>query len=129
MLCFLLEITQVLSPIYLPQVSSVEMENRDLRPKFTILVGNNHTIRSEKLLPFSFALNGAKSDTTLQQFYYLKREIGTLDDGQHGVRSVIVNDNFVAEFTNNSKEMKGRFKQKQDQHKKYINQRRRSAPR
>ncbi|GIY29623.1 hypothetical protein CDAR_119471 [Caerostris darwini] len=58
-LCFLLEIKQALTPIYWPQISYVKMKNRDVRPKFTILVGNNHTIRSVKLLPFSFALNGA----------------------------------------------------------------------
>ncbi|GIY10963.1 reverse transcriptase [Caerostris extrusa] len=113
-----------------PQVSSVKIKNRDLKPKFAILVGDNHTIRSEKLAHFTFALNAAKFDLSTQTaaFLLFGRELRTLDNVHHDIRSVIVNDNFVTEttkhlrkFENIFKEIKIPLKQKQNQRNKYIN--------
>lgn len=136
-LCFLLGIIQDPTPVYCPQANPVERKNRDLKPKLAILVGDNHTSWSEKLPSIRFALNTARCDTTGQTAAFLQfgREPRTLDDIQHDIRSVIDNDNFVAEitpylrkFAKVSKVIKDRVEQKQDQRKKYADQKRRSAP-
>ena len=41
--CFLVEVDQVLIPVYHPQANPVERKNRDLKPRLAILVGDDHT--------------------------------------------------------------------------------------
>ena len=81
-------------------------------------------------------MNSAKCDTTQQTAAFLQfgREMRTLDDVAHDVRSVIENDNFVPEitpylrrFAKTSKEIKDIVETKQDQRKKYADRKRRSG--
>jgi len=135
--CHLLDIKQVLTPVYCPQANPVERKNRDLKPRLAILVGENHTEWAQKLPTIRFALNTAKCDSTGHTASYLQfgRELRTPCDIQHDLRTVINNDNFVAEitpylrkFANISKEVKDIVEQKQDQRKKYADQERRISP-
>ncbi|GFU48431.1 transposon Tf2-9 polyprotein [Trichonephila clavipes] len=76
-------------------------KNRDLKPRLAMMVGNNHTLWTEKLPAIRFALNTSKCESTDHTAAYLTfaRELRTLDQVNTDLRSVIHNDNFVPEFT------------------------------
>ncbi|GFX74339.1 retrovirus-related Pol polyprotein from transposon 412 [Trichonephila clavipes] len=80
-LCFVLDINQSLIPVYHPQENPVERENRDLKPRLAMMVGNNHTLCIEKLPAIRFALNTSKCESTNPTAAYLTfaRELRTLD--------------------------------------------------
>ncbi|GFY24430.1 hypothetical protein TNCV_1014781 [Trichonephila clavipes] len=59
-LCFVLDINQSLIPVYHPQANPVERKNRDLKPRLAMMVGNNHTLWTEKLPAIRFAMNTSK---------------------------------------------------------------------
>ncbi|GFX42992.1 transposon Tf2-9 polyprotein [Trichonephila clavipes] len=100
-LCFVLDINQSLIPVYHPQANPVERKNRDLKPRLAMMVGNNHTLWTEKLPAIRFALNTSKCESTDHTAAYLTfaRELRTLDQVNTDLRSVIHNDNFGPEFT------------------------------
>ncbi|KAF8790375.1 Transposon Ty3-I Gag-Pol polyprotein like [Argiope bruennichi] len=79
----------------------VERKNSDLKPRLTIMVGNNHTLWIQKLPAIRFSLNTAKCETTgcIAAYLNFSRELRTLDDVTTDLRSIIHNDNFVPEFT------------------------------
>ncbi|GFW09272.1 retrovirus-related Pol polyprotein from transposon 412 [Trichonephila clavipes] len=63
-LCFVLDINQSLIPVYHPRANPVERIYRDLKPRLAMMVGNNHTLRIEKLpsgVTYTPALRGAQS--------------------------------------------------------------------
>ncbi|GFU17752.1 transposon Tf2-8 polyprotein [Trichonephila clavipes] len=111
--CFVLDINQSLIPVHHPQANPVERKNRDLKPRLTMMVGNNHTLWIEKLPAIRFALNTAKCESTDHTAAYLTfaRELRTLDQVNTDLRSVIHNDNFVPEFTPYLKRFEGYMSQ------------------
>ncbi|GBM95588.1 Transposon Tf2-9 polyprotein, partial [Araneus ventricosus] len=132
--CNFLGIKQELIPVYHPQANPSERKNRDLKPKLAILVGDAHDTWDEKLAMIRFAMNTSKCDTTGHTAAYLQfgRELRTTDDVNHDLRSLIENDNFVAEITPYLKhfarltpQIRERVVQKQDQRKKYFDKNRR----
>jgi hypothetical protein len=135
--CYLLDIDQVLTPVYHPRANPVERKNRDLKPRLAILVKGNHTIWSEKLPTIRFALNTARCDTTGETAAFLMfgRELRTTDDVTRDLRAIISNDNFVPEitpylkrFTNYMKQLKSDIELKQDKNKFYADKRIRKSP-
>lgn len=56
---YILNVKQVLTPLYHPAANPVERRNRDLKPQLAILVGNEHATWDEKLLSIKFAMNTA----------------------------------------------------------------------
>ncbi|GFX49674.1 retrovirus-related Pol polyprotein from transposon 412 [Trichonephila clavipes] len=78
---FVLDINQSLIPVYHPHANPVERKNRDLKPRLTMMVGNNHTLWIEKLPAIRFALNTSKCESTDHTAAYLTfaRELRTLD--------------------------------------------------
>ncbi|GFW76159.1 hypothetical protein TNCV_2058061 [Trichonephila clavipes] len=136
-LCFVLDINQSLIPVYHPQANPVERKNRDLKPRLAMMVGNNHTLWTEKLPAIRFALNTSKCESTDHTAAYLTfaRELRTLDQVNTDLRSVIHNDNFVPEFTPYLKRFEGYMSQikeniemSQDRQKTYADKSRRPSP-
>ncbi|KAF8789681.1 Retrovirus-related Pol polyprotein like [Argiope bruennichi] len=129
-ICNLLDIDQCLTPVYCSQVNPVERKNRDLKPKIAILVGNGrHTAWAEKLPVILFSMNSAKCSSTgySAAFHQFGREMSTADDFKNDLRTVIHNDNFVAEitpylrkFASLHQDIKDRVMKKQDQRKEYT---------
>ena len=135
--CFLLEVDQVLIPVYHPQANPVERKNRDLKPRLAILVGDDHTSWSEKLPTIRFAMNTARCETTGQTAAFLQfgRELRTTDDITHDLRGVISNNNFVVEitpylknFVEMTKQVKDVVERKQDDRKRYADKNRKAGP-
>lgn len=131
--CYLLDISQEFTPVYHPQANPVERQNRDLKPRLAILVGNDHTKWAEKLPTIRFAMNTHKNETTGHTAAFLQfgRELRTTDDIAHDIKSVIQNDNFVAEitpylkkFASLTKQLKERVEVKQDYRKQYADAKR-----
>ncbi|GBM03559.1 hypothetical protein AVEN_95442-1 [Araneus ventricosus] len=124
-LCYVLNINQSLIPVYHPQANPVERKNRDLKPRLSMIVCNNHTLWNEQLPAIRFAMNTAKCETTGCTAAYLNfaRELRTLDDVTTDLRSVIHNDNFVPEFTPYLK----RFERNMSQIKENIEKKSRSS--
>lgn len=91
----------LLTPVYHPQANPVERKNRDLKPQLAILVGNDHTSWPDRLPSIRFAMNSALNESTGYTAAYLSfgRELRTVDDIQHDLRSIVVSENFVAEIT------------------------------
>ncbi|GFV86061.1 retrovirus-related Pol polyprotein from transposon 412 [Trichonephila clavipes] len=136
-LCFVLDINQSLIPVYHPQANPVERKNRDLKPRLTMMVGNNHILWIEKLPAIRFALNTSKCESTDHTAAYLTfaRELRTLDQVNTDLRSVIHNDNFVPEFTPYLKRFEGYMSQikeniemSQDRQKTYADKSRTPSP-
>ncbi|GFX93553.1 integrase catalytic domain-containing protein [Trichonephila clavipes] len=125
-LCFILNIDQDIIPVYYPQTNPFERNNRDLKPRITILVQNQHDEWEDKLPSIRFVLNSAKCDTTGKTDTYLQfgREMRTIDDVTNAFRAIIDNENFVPEITpylkrlaRISSEVRERIEEKQDQRK------------
>ncbi|GFX63120.1 retrovirus-related Pol polyprotein from transposon 412 [Trichonephila clavipes] len=78
-----------------------------------MMVGNNHTLWTEKLPAIRFALNTSKCESTDHTAAYLTfaRELRILDQVNTDLRSVIHNDNFVPEFTPYLKRFEGYMSQ------------------
>ena len=132
--CFLLKISQELTPVYHPQANPVERKNRDLKPQLAILVGDDHTTWAEKLPIIRFSMNTHKCETTGQTAAFLQfgRELRTVDEVTHDLRSIVENDNFVAEITPYLKRfskiessVRELVEHKQDDRKKYADKKRR----
>ncbi|GFY09987.1 uncharacterized protein TNCV_3699481 [Trichonephila clavipes] len=106
-------LNQSLIPVYHPQANPVERKNRDLKPRLTMMVGNNHTLWIEKLPAIRFVLNTSKCESTDHTAAYLTfaRELRTLDQVNTDLQSVIHNDNFVPEFTPYLKRFEGYMSQ------------------
>ncbi|GFW38009.1 gag-Pol polyprotein [Trichonephila clavipes] len=106
-ICFTLNISQNFIPVYSPQSNPVERKNRDLKPRLAILVGDDHLVGHTP----AYLLFG--------------RELRTVDDGVQDFKSVVHNDNFVAEitpylkrFATITEDIRERIETKQDQRKK-----------
>ncbi|GBM58427.1 Protein NYNRIN [Araneus ventricosus] len=126
--CFILKTEQCLTPIYRPQ------ENRDLKPRLAILVGNENDSWEEKLPCIRFAMNTHECEITCCTLAFLQfaSELRTIDDIVNDLTSVIENDNFVPEirpylkrFSELSSEIRDRIEKKQDQRKQQFGRRRR----
>ncbi|GFW08430.1 retrovirus-related Pol polyprotein from transposon 17.6 [Trichonephila clavipes] len=127
-ICFTLNISQNFIPVYSPQSNPVERKNRDLKPRLAILVGDDHSSWYSKLPVIRFAMN-----TTGHTPAYLLfgRELRTVDDMVQDFKSVVHNDNFVAEITPYLKrfetiteDIRERIETKQDQRKKQYDKNR-----
>ncbi|GFW33568.1 retrovirus-related Pol polyprotein from transposon opus [Trichonephila clavipes] len=126
-ICLTLNISQNLIPVYSPQSNPVERKNRDLKPHLAILVGEDHSNWHSKLPVIRFALNTTVCDTTGHTPAYLLfgRELRTINDVVQDFKSVVHNDNFVAEitpylkrFATITEDIRERIETKQDQQKK-----------
>ncbi|GFX08221.1 retrovirus-related Pol polyprotein from transposon 17.6 [Trichonephila clavipes] len=125
-ICFTLNISQNFIPVYSPQSNPVERKNRDLKPRLAILVGDDHSSWYSKLPVIRFAMNTTVCDTTGHTPAYLLfgRELRTVDDVVQDFKSVVHNDNFVAEitpylkrFATITEDIRERIETKQDQRK------------
>ncbi|GFW06160.1 hypothetical protein TNCV_36361 [Trichonephila clavipes] len=133
-ICFTLNISQNFIPVYSPQSNPVERKNRDLKPRLAILVGDDHSSWYSKLPVIRFAMNTTVCDTTGHTPAYLLfgRELRTVDDVVQDFKSVVHNDNFVAEitpylkrFATITENIRERIETKQDQRKKQYDKNRR----
>ncbi|GFX20201.1 retrovirus-related Pol polyprotein from transposon 412 [Trichonephila clavipes] len=133
-ICFTLNISQNFIPVYSSQSNPVERKNRDLKPRLAILVGDDHSSWYSKLPVIRFALNTTVCDTTGHTPAYLLfgRELRTVDDVVQDFKSVVHNDNFVAEitpylkrFATITEDIRERIETKQDQRKKQYDKNRR----
>ncbi|GFT42188.1 hypothetical protein TNCV_1008631 [Trichonephila clavipes] len=131
---FTLNISQNFIPVYSPQSNPVERKNRDLKPRLAILVGDDHSSWYSKLPVIRFAMNTTVCDTTGHTPVYLLfgRELRTVDDVVQDFKSVVHNDNFVAEitpylkrFATITEDIRERIETKQDQRKKQYDKNRR----
>ncbi|GFW21079.1 hypothetical protein TNCV_2703191 [Trichonephila clavipes] len=104
-------------------------KNRDLKPRLAILVGDDYSSWYSKLPVIRFAMNTTVCDTTGHTPAYLLfgRELRTVDDVVQDFKSVVHNDNFVAEitpylkrFATITEDIRERIETKQDQRKKAI---------
>ncbi|GFT62711.1 transposon Ty3-I Gag-Pol polyprotein [Trichonephila clavipes] len=79
--CDLLEIMQALILIYHPQANTLERKNCDLKPRLSILVGEEHLAWEDKLPPIHFEMNTSVCDTTGHIATYLQfgRQLRTSD--------------------------------------------------
>ncbi|GFU95685.1 retrovirus-related Pol polyprotein from transposon 412 [Trichonephila clavipes] len=109
-------------------------KNRDLKPRLAILVGYDHSSWYSKLPVIRFAMNTTVCDTTGHTPAYLLfgRELRTVDDVVQDFKSVVHNDNFVAEitpylkrFATITEDIRERIEAKQDQRKKQYDKNRR----
>ncbi|GFV06475.1 transposon Tf2-11 polyprotein [Trichonephila clavipes] len=109
-------------------------KNRDLKPRLAILVGDDHSSWYSKLPVIRFAMNTTVCDTTGHTPAYLLfgRELRTVDDVVQDFKSVVHNDNFVAEitpylkrFATITEDIRERIETKQDQRKKQYDKNRR----
>ncbi|GFY29776.1 retrovirus-related Pol polyprotein from transposon 412 [Trichonephila clavipes] len=100
-ICFTLNISQNLIPVYSPQSNPVERKNRNLKPHLATLVGKDHSNWHSKLPVIRFAMNTTVCDTTGHTPAYLLfgRELRTTDDVVQDFKRTVHNDNFVAEIT------------------------------
>ncbi|GFV97435.1 retrovirus-related Pol polyprotein from transposon 412 [Trichonephila clavipes] len=133
-ICFTLNISQNFLPVYSPQSNPVEQKNRYLKPRLAILVGDDHSSWYSKLPVIRFAMNTTVCDTTGHTPAYLLfgRELQTVDDVVHDFKSLVHNDNFVAEitpylkrFATITEDIRERIETKQDQRKKKYDKNRR----
>ncbi|GFV75357.1 gypsy retrotransposon integrase-like protein 1 [Trichonephila clavipes] len=133
-ICFTLNISQNFIPVYSPQSNPVERKNRDLKPRLAILVRDDHSSWYSKLPVIRFAMNTTVCDTTGHTPAYLLfgRELLTVDDVVQDFKSVVHNDNFVAEitpylkrFATITEDIRERIETKQDQRKKQYDKNRR----
>ncbi|GFX22009.1 retrovirus-related Pol polyprotein from transposon 412 [Trichonephila clavipes] len=133
-ICFTLNISQNFIPVYSPQSNPVERKNRDLKPRLVILVGDDHSSWYSKLPVIRFAMNTTVCDTTGHTPAYLLfgRELRTVDNVVQDFKSVVHNDNFVAEitpylkqFATITEDIRERIETKQDQRKKQYDKNRR----
>ncbi|GFW41431.1 retrovirus-related Pol polyprotein from transposon 412 [Trichonephila clavipes] len=135
-ICITLNISQNLYiiPVYSPQSNPVERKNRDLKPRLAILVGDDHSSWYSILPVIRFAMNTTVCDTTGYTPAYLLfgRELRTIDDVVQDFKSVVHNDNFVAEitpylkrFATITEDIRERIETKQDQRKKQYDKNRR----
>ncbi|GFX09641.1 gypsy retrotransposon integrase-like protein 1 [Trichonephila clavipes] len=133
-ICFTLNISQNLIPVYSQQSNPVERKNRDLKPRLAILVGDDHSSWYSKLPVIRFAMNTTVCDTTGHTPAYLLfgRELRTVDDVVQDFKSVVHNDNFVAEitpylkrFATITEDIRERIETKQDRRKKQYDKNRR----
>ncbi|KAF8785739.1 Retrovirus-related Pol polyprotein like [Argiope bruennichi] len=134
--CNFLGIKQDLIPLYHPLSNPSECKNRDLKPRFAILVRDEHDTWDEKLPMIRFALNTSRCETTNHTAAYLQfgGELRTTDDVTYDLRALIDNDNFVAEITPYLKwfahltaEIKNHVEQNQDKRKAYSDRQRRQV--
>ncbi|GFU52839.1 transposon Tf2-9 polyprotein [Trichonephila clavipes] len=125
-ICFTLNISQNFIPVYSPQSNPVERKNRDLKPRLAILVGDDHSSWYSKLPVIRFAMNTTVCDTTGHTPAYLLfgKELRTVDNVVQDFKSVVHNDNFVAEitpylkrFATITEDIRERIETKQDQRK------------
>ncbi|GFV96787.1 transposon Tf2-8 polyprotein [Trichonephila clavipes] len=109
-------------------------KNRDLKPRLAILVRDDHSSWYSKLPDIRFAMNTTVCDTTGHTPAYLLfgRELRAVDDVVQDFKSVVHNDNFVAEitpylkrFATITEDIRERIETKQDQRKKQYDKNRR----
>lgn len=98
---FCLDIKQQFTPVYHPEANPVERKNHDMKCQLAILVQKQYSNWHLCLPAIRFAMNSAKYQSTgyTASFLTLGREMRTLDDGQHDVKSVIESENFIPEIS------------------------------
>lgn len=135
MFCF--NIQHTLTPVYHPEANPVEREDRDMKAQLAILVGNDHQSYDDKLQSIRFAMNTTMCQSTKYTAAYLTfgRDLRTLDDVHHDMKSIVQSENFVAEITTFLEQIVDVFKnvkesvnKQQDHNKHYSNDRRRAQP-
>lgn len=99
-LTYCMEIQQSFVPFY-HQSNPCERKNRDIRAQLSILVANDHTNWPDKLRMVRFAMNTAKNESTgfTAAFLTFGRELRTIDDMEHDLRTIATSENFVAQIT------------------------------
>lgn len=134
---FCLGIQQQFTPVYHPEANPVERKNRDLKCQLAIIVQDQHDRWHHCLPSIRFAMNTSKCQSTgySASFLTFGREMRTLDDVQHDVRSIIQSENFIPEISTYlqslvqvlkyAKEMEMKT---QDKNKAYVDQHRRLQP-
>lgn len=134
---YCLGIEQQFTPVYHPEANLVERKNRDLKYQLAIIVQEHHDNWHHCLPAIRFAMNSAKCQSTGYSASYLTfgREMRTLDDVQHDVRSIVESENFIPEIStylktivNILKDAKETEIKIQDKNKTYVDQRRRPQP-
>ena len=134
---YCLGFTQVLTPLYYPAANPEERRNRELTVQLSILVEREHDMWSAALPTVRFAMNNAVHAAVGKTPAYLSfgREMRTPLEVHHDLRSVVENENFVAEITPHLKRMADTLKDarersegQQDRAKKYADQHRRLSP-
>lgn len=100
-LTYALNIDHILLPVYHPQANMVERKNRDLKYRLSIMVGNNHSTWSDHLPAIQFAMNTTLCNSTGFTAAYMTfaRELRTMDDVNHDLRTIIEQENFVPQIT------------------------------
>lgn len=131
---YCLGIQQQLTPLYHPEANPVERKNRDLKCQLSIMVQENHANWDICLPAIRFAMNSSKCQSTgySASFLTFGREMRTLDDVQHDVKSIVETENVINElskylktmvnFLGNAKELEMKA---QDKNKIYMDKRRR----
>ncbi|GFX93185.1 transposon Ty3-G Gag-Pol polyprotein [Trichonephila clavipes] len=81
-ICFMLNISENIIPVYSPQSNPVGRKNRDLKSRLAIPVGDDNSNWHSKLPVILFAMNTTVCDTTCHTPAYLLfgRELRNLDD-------------------------------------------------
>lgn len=134
---YCLDIQQQFTPVYHPEANPVERKNRDLKSQLAIIVQNCHSNWDRCLPAIRFAMNSAKCQSTGYTSAYLTfgREMRTLDDVQHDVKTIVESENFIPEITSYLKTIIKVLKDAretemkiQDKNKVYVDQHRRSQP-
>lgn len=134
---YILDVKQILTPVYHPESNPVERKNRDLKPQLAILVGDSHVNWDQSIASIRFAMNTVKCQSTGHSAAYLNfgRELRTVDDVSHDIKAILSNDNFVPQitpylkqFVSNMEDVKEKVTMEQERHKFYADQHRRPAP-
>lgn len=130
-LCYLSNIDWSLSPVYQRQSNPVERKKR-FETSFSNTYGNGNEAWKDKLSLIIFALNIAKCHSTGQSaaFLQFKRELKTLDDVRHDIKSVIENDIFLEitpylkRFARSVQQVRERVELHQNKQKPYADKKR-----
>lgn len=134
---YCLGIQQQFTPVFHPEANPVERKNRDLKYQLAIMVQDHHQDWHHCLPAIRFAMNSSKCQSTgySASFLTFGREMRTLDDVQHDVRSIVESENFIPEIStylqtivNFLKNAKEREMKTQDKNKVYADQGRRPQP-
>ncbi|KAG6454378.1 hypothetical protein O3G_MSEX008673 [Manduca sexta] len=99
--CHVMGIKQCLTPLYHPAANPVERKNRDLKPQLAILVGKDHSSWDTHLGAIRFAMNSATTASTgfSPAFLTFGRELRAPADVVADMKTIVDNDNFIANVT------------------------------
>lgn len=136
-LTFCLNIKHSFIPVYHPQSNPAERKIGDLRTQLAISVQNDHTNWPDKLPIIRFAMNSTKNESTGFSAAYVTfgRELRTIDDMEHDLRSIAISENFVVKITPQLLQISDTLKEVQEnkiiahtRNAKYFDAKRREDP-